>query len=90
MTAANIALLGIGINFEQHLYCDTICLQMPEISDDSSAGVSPDLSPVTSPQTAWKESIFQLPPNSSVEVTPTRVCTRGRRPKCHFFGASVC
>ncbi|CAL4059523.1 unnamed protein product, partial [Meganyctiphanes norvegica] len=41
-------------------------------SDDSSAGGSNDGSPIMSPESSWKEQIFQLPPSSSVEVTPTR------------------
>merc|ERR1712106_636537 len=39
-------------------------------SDESSG--SHDGSPITSPESSWKEQIFQLPPSSSAEVTPTR------------------
>lgn len=46
-------------------------LQNSDISDDSSPGISPEYSPVTSPQSAWRDCMIQLTGVSSVEGTPT-------------------
>ncbi|XP_042209421.1 oxysterol-binding protein-related protein 8-like isoform X1 [Homarus americanus] len=42
-----------------------------DISDDSSTGVSPENSPVTSPQSVWRDCTIHLAGASSVEGTPT-------------------
>lgn len=44
----------------------------PDISDDSSqGGISPEHSPLVTPQSSWRECVINLTGVSSVEGTPT-------------------
>ena len=44
-----------------------------DASDDSSPALSPDISPIGSPQSVWKDRDFQILPPRSAEATPTHV-----------------